>query len=198
MTVRHERYTIAFQLNEAHGDLISLLRELEAGEYRTFVDEIGVAIRLSFVLGHLCLAWHRRSIPPEHLLELTQPEHDAMSVSIPNWGGCLAMVDLAYAHPGIDLSASRRKSLCASTVSAYVLFADTALRVFAERVDAGQFDLCDENLLGDEFIKILESLCLAWHFQWLRPDEVASIAPALIEELAHKVPQWQWDMVLVS
>jgi hypothetical protein len=201
MQNRHDkidRHTMGFQLNEALLAVIALLRDLEAGKYRRGPDEWGLAVSLTFIVDHLCLAWHQRWMGPDEVMKESQEERDLRAVSVPNWGGRFKLVDIAHVHAGIDSSVRRRGTLNASTIGTYLRAAEVALRDLAAKIAAGDLDYCETESLGNGFEPILRNICLAWHLRYLSPTEVSSLDPMTIQDLAGWLPPWQWNTRVVS
>ena len=183
------RYTVAFHLNEALDGIHAALRD-EDPDPVMWID-------LAFILGHLCLAWHKRRFGPNEVMEEeTQEEFELRARSVPNWGGRFRLVELFERPPGIDLRLSRHE-IDRETVRTYLNSAEAAVQDLIRRVVAGDFDAGDISLLGREFEKVLTKLCLAWHLRYLTAEEIASLDPTAIKELEYLLPRWEWDLRLV-
>ena len=185
------RYTVAFQLNEALEAIRFTLRDTETDEDAN----PAIWVFLADILGHLCLAWHRRRMGPDELMRESQEEFELKTVSVPNWGGHFRLVEIATSHPSIDLRLSRQK-IDKDTICTYLRAAEAALQNLMGKVESGQFDSCEISLLGNEFEPILRNLCLAWHLKYLSSEEISSLDPAAIKELGSWLPPWQLDLSL--
>lgn len=185
------RSTVAFQLNEALESIHSTHSTLR-GEGA----EPAIWVSLADILGHLCLAWHRKRLGPDEVTKESQEEYELKSDSVPNWGGRFRLVGLAASHPAIDFRLSRGK-IDRDTVGTYLRAAEAALQNLMRDVETGQFDSRDISLLEAGFEPILRSLCLAWHLRYLSSDEISSLDPTAVNELGWWLPPWQWNLRLV-
>jgi hypothetical protein len=190
------RYTVAFQLNEALEAIVATLHCASEGEYREFTDEWGFVVRLGDILDHLCLAWHRKRLGPHDVTKESQEEYELKTVSVPNWGERFRLVEIAALHPAIAPRLSRQK-IDQDTIRTYLRAAEAALQNLMGKVESGQFDSCDVSLLGNEFEPILRNLCLAWHLRYLSGAEISSLDPTAIKELGWWLPPWQWNLRLI-
>jgi hypothetical protein len=182
------RYAVAFQLNEASEAIRSTLRDEDA--------DPAIWVFLAEILGHLCLAWHRKRLGPDEVTKESQGEYELKSVSVPNWGERFQLVGFAASHPAVDPRLSRRK-VDQDTVRGYLRAAEEALQSLVREVESDQFDPRDVSSLGNEFATILHNLCLAWHLRYLSGPEISSLDPTAIEELGWWLPPWQWNLRLV-
>jgi hypothetical protein len=182
------RYTIAFQLNEA----------LEAIRSTIGDPAVNPALWVSLVeiLGHLCLAWHRRESGPDALASESQEEYELRADSVPNWGGRFRLVEFAASHPAIDAFTSRG-SVNRDTVNHYLQAAHVELQALLDNVMNGRFDRHDATCLAEGFVPILRNLCLAWHLRSLSQSEINTLQPSAIEDLSWQLPRWQWNLRLV-
>jgi hypothetical protein len=190
------RYTVAFQLNEALEAIGATLHHASEGEYQDVADEWGFVVRLGDILDHLCLAWHQRRMGPDEVTKESQEEYELKTVSVPNWGGRFRLVEIAASHPAIDARLSRQK-IDQDTIRTYLRAAEMALQNLMGKVESGLFDSCDVSSLGNEFEPILSNLCLAWHLRYLSGEEISSLDPAAIKELGWWLPPWQWNLRLI-
>jgi len=62
MMNRDNKITIGLQLEDAVQAMTSLINDVEAHKLREFTDEVELSIGLGFILGKLCLGWHRRNV----------------------------------------------------------------------------------------------------------------------------------------
>ena len=76
------RYTVAFQLNEAFQAIEFTLREIGRGDDA----DPALWVFLGDILDHLCLAWHRRRLGPDEVMNESQEDYELKTVSVPNWG----------------------------------------------------------------------------------------------------------------
>jgi len=186
------RHTVAFQLNEALEAIDSTIRSMERGR----VADLAIWVLLGEVLDHLCLAWHRKRLHPEEVMQESQEDYELKAVSVPNWAERFRLVDLATTHPAIDPRLSHRK-IAGDTVCTYLRTAEMPLRNLIRKIGSGEFDSCEVESLGDEFVPILRSLCLAWHLRNLSDVEICSLDRRVINEVGSWLPRWKWDYRLV-
>jgi hypothetical protein len=182
------RYTMAFQLNEA-------LEAIQAALTNEDADP-AIWVSLAEILGHVCVAWHRRRLGPGEVAKESQEEYELKAVSVPNWGGRFRLVEFSAAHPAIAPRLSRRK-IDRETVCTYLRAAQVALQTLMGQVESGQFDSCDIASLENEFELILQNLCLAWHLRYLSGAEISSLDPAARKELGWWLPPWQGNLRFV-
>jgi hypothetical protein len=185
-------YTMAFQLNEASESIHSILMDIERGEDA----DAAMWVSLADILGHLCLAWHRRRMGPDRVMKENQEEYEQRAVSIPNWGNSFQLVELAASHPAIAHCMSRRR-INQDTVCRYLRAAESELQHLMGKIESGECDSGDISVLGSRFGPILHNLCLAWHLRYLNSVEVCSLAPTAIQEIGCWLPKWQWNLCLI-
>jgi hypothetical protein len=186
------RDTVAFQLNEALEAIESTLKYIASGEDANPASWVFLAE----ILGHLCLAWHRKQIGPDEVMKESQEEFELKIVSVPNWGDHFRLVDITASHPAIDPRFSRQ-NINQDTICTYLFAAKAALQNLMGKVESGQLDSCNLSSFGNEFEPILHNLCLAWHLRYLSGDEISSLDPTAVKELGWWLPPWQWNFRLI-
>lgn len=190
---QYNKVTIGFQLSEALSGLSSLLASAEHGALKDFTDEVKLSIGLGFVLGHLCLAWHTRSMGPEEVGRFTYDGRDIMLSSVPNWGGRFELVGNTVIHPGVDRSIYRRHVLNVDTICEHLRSAQTELDGLTNRINGGDFDKWDIDTFASCFQRVLCKMCLAWHCRYMNAAEIRLLDSFVINELQHWLPHWAWE-----
>jgi len=186
------RYTVAFQLNEALQAIAFTLQEIEHGKD----TDPAIWVFLGDILNHLCLAWHRRRFGPDEVAQESREEYERRSVSVPNWGGRFRLVEFTASHAAVAPHLPRRK-IDRSTAGKYLREAEVTLQNLVGKIEAGQLDVCDTSTLADNFEPVLCNLCLAWHLRYSSGEEISSLDPSAINELRSWMPPWQWNIHLI-
>jgi hypothetical protein len=168
------------------------LREIEHGEDK----DPAMWVLLGNILDHLCLAWHRRRLGPDEVLQENQEDYERKAVSVPNWGEQFQLVEFTALHPSIEQLVSHR-IIDRKTVGKYLRDGEAALQNLMGKIETGQLDACDTTTLADYFKPILYKLCLAWHLRFLSSADVSSLDPKVINDLGFWMPPWQWNLHLV-
>lgn len=192
MSIRNSiicRDSVSVQLGE-------VLDAIQFAETRCDSDP-ALWVSLGEVLGHLCLAWHRRSLGPLQFFNGSDESYERLATTVPNWSGRCRLVPLASPHLAVPPEVNGRDINC-DTVRAYLRRARTSANELRDKVDAGQFDKCNMKTLAREFEPILSYLCLAWHLRHLTDAEIASLSTQLLSELEAMLPVWRWNLRLVA
>jgi hypothetical protein len=184
------RNTVAFQLNEAIEAIESTLGDIAED------TDPAIWVCLADILGHLCLAWHRKQIGPDEVMKESQEEFELKKVSVPNWGMHFQLVEITASHPAIDPRLSRPK-INQDTIYAYLHAAEETLQNLMGKIESDQLNSSNLSLFGNEFEPILHNLCLAWHLKYLSGEEISLLDPTAVNELGWWLPTWQWNLHLI-